>query len=365
MIAEKNAMSDEIERRQTVEPSLRTAVEALHALSPQKRSTAIELIRRLAESEGISVPVGPSQGLQAPTEGIPLWVAKLKSERYSERTIHMYRYRAERYLERDPLPTKLSIQRYLAERLEAVSPATVGNEQKALKSLFTFLQEEGLWLDNPMAKIKHIKVRYAEKQPPTSEDVLKVLGIDFWRRGDGEKFAMQVLLLATTGLRISEAAGVLKQDVDLDRGEVWVTGKGEKRRVVPLLPVTASALGGYIERHPSKSPYLFPGDTRTGHASIHNFEKTLRHACKRAGVVGFTPHQLRHFFATELLRDGAKLEVVSRILGHAGVGITADIYRHVRTGEMRDEVLAHGPLNGVKRLPAPKGRVNVALDSDK
>jgi site-specific recombinase XerD len=75
-------------------------------------------------------------------------------------------------------------------------------------------------------------------------------------------------------------------------------------------------------------------------------EKTLGQACARAGVRPFTPHQLRHFYATEMLRNGAKLEVVGRILGHRGIGVTADIYRHVLTGEMHEAVERFGPLKG-------------------
>ncbi len=125
------------------------------------------------------------------------------------------------------------------------------------------------------------------------------------------------------------------------------SGKGSKQRVVPLLSVTADTLNTYIKKYPSDSPFMFPGDTKTGHAEIHNAEKTLRHACVRVGVRPFTPHQLRHFYATEMLRRGAKLEVVGRrILGHSGIGVTADIYRHVRTEEMHEAVERFGPLNG-------------------
>jgi len=79
---------------------------------------------------------------------------------------------------------------------------------------------------------------------------------------------------------------------------------------------------------------------------IHNPEKTLRRACLRAGVTPFTPHQLRHLYATAMLRGGAKLEVVARILGHASVGVTADIYRHVAVAELHEEHLRFAPLNG-------------------
>lgn len=327
-------------------------IAAFEALSAKAREVAAATIRQLAEAEGISVPEAP-QWLKRPADGIPLWVAKLKGERYSPRTIYMYRYRAERYLEGDPAPTKLGVQKYLADRLEAVSPATVGNELKALKSLFKFLREEGLWPSNPIAKIGHIKVRYSEKQPPEVDDVLKVLGGRHMRQGDADKLIALVILLGTTGLRVSEAAGLLKRSVDLGRGEIRVVGKGDKPRMVPLLPVTAGALEAYVAKHPNDTPFVWPGRTKTGHCDIHNLEKTLRHACLRAGVRPFSPHGLRHFFATEALRDGAKLEVISKILGHSGVGITADVYRSVRPSEMRDEMLAHAPLNGgFKALPA-------------
>ena len=105
-----------------------------------------------------------------------------------------------------------------------------------------------------------------------------------------------------------------------------------------------------MRKNPGDSLFLFPGDTRTGHMNIHNLEKTLRRACLRAGVRPFTPHQLRHLYATEMLRGGAKLEVVARILGHASVGVTADIYRHVATAELHEEHIRFAPFNGSKKL---------------
>ena len=325
-------------------------IRALGQLSPQSREIASSLVRQLAEREGISVPLTASQGLQTPAEGMPLWLAKLRAERYSERTIHMYRYLAGRYLAKDPAPTKLGIQRYLADRLGQVSPALVSNERKALASLFGFLHQEGLWPVNPLNGIRHVRVRYRERLCPDIEDVVRVLEGSCARRKDTEKLRVLVLLLATTGLRITEAASIRKDGVNLDTLELRVTGKGDKARVVPLLPQTAEALGDYMKRRKGDSPYLFPGDTATGHTSIHNLEKTLRRACARVGVRPFTPHQLRHLYATHMLKNGAKLEIVSRILGHAGVGVTADIYRHIALAELHEEHLRFAPLNGAKAL---------------
>ena len=154
-------------------------------------------------------------GLQSPIEGIPLWVAKLRAERYSPRTVHMYGYLAGRYLERNPTPTKLEVQSYLAERLEEVSPALVSNERKALASLFSFLHSEGLWPSNPLNGVGHVRVRYRERLCPEIEDVLKVMEVGCSRKKDADKLRVLMLLLATTGLRITEAASLLRDSVNL------------------------------------------------------------------------------------------------------------------------------------------------------
>ena len=218
--------------------------------------------------------------------------------------------------------------------------------RKALRSLFSFLKKEGLRHDDPTEGIRHIRVPYNEKQYPSVDDVEKVLEVGCLRSNDTDKIRMLIRLIATTGLRLTEAASLRKDGIDFKANELRIMGKGRKLRVVPLLPQVAMAIKEYIERRPSDSPFAFPGRTRTGHAEIHNIEKTLKRACVRAGVEPFTPHQLRHLYATEMLRNGAKLEVVGRILGHSSIGITADIYRHVRTGEMHDEARRYAPMNG-------------------
>lgn len=92
--------------RQHIDANLEPTTRALRQLSPQSQETIATLVRQLAEREGINVPLSQAPGVQSPIDGVPLWVAKLKAERYSERTIHMYRYLATKYLDRDPEPTR-------------------------------------------------------------------------------------------------------------------------------------------------------------------------------------------------------------------------------------------------------------------
>lgn len=338
----------------TVNPLLESTVSALSALSPQNQELVTIMVRQLAEREGIVMAVGPSMGLQTPAEGIPLWVAKLKQESYSRRTIELYLQTVRSYLERDPTPTKLSIQQWLADRMEQVSTARASNDRKALRSLFSFLHGEGLWPQDPTAGLKHIKVRYRARELPSEEDVAKLMRYQCYRAKDTPKLQLMLVILVTTGLRISEAAGILKKNIDLDRSQLMVIGKGDKEGTVPLLPITAAAIREYAEANPNSSPFLFPGDTDGGYWSISSVEKTLRRASDKLGIKRITPHQLRHFFATYTLRGGAKLEVVSKILRHASVGITADIYRHVLTDEMHETVSRFAPLAGPVPLAIPE-----------
>jgi integrase/recombinase XerD len=324
---------------------LDVTIEILRRLSPDRQGLVLALVEQLAEAQGVTIQ--DNIGHLLPITHMDKWVTKLRSELRSERTIDMYRYLAGQFLKEYPDPTRLEVQQYLTERLDGgKSPAFVENIRKALASLFKFLYQEGLVPSNPIDGLKAIRVPYSERKLPSIEDIEAVLDVSFTRKKNADKMRTMVVLLMTTGLRLSEALSLRKDGVDFNAKEMTVVGKGGKQRVVPLLQVTADALAVYIRKYPTGSPFVFPGKTRTGHAEIHNAEKTLRHACVRAGVRPFTPHQLRHFYATEMLRNGAKLEVVGRILGHSSIGITADIYRHVLTDEMHEAVERFGPMNG-------------------
>jgi len=312
----------------TVHPMLEPTVRAMQGLSRQSQELIAMVVRQLAEREGVNVGVNTLQGLNTPAEGIPLWTAKLKLEGYSRQTIELYLLTVQSYLKRDPVPTRLSIQQWLAERMEQVSTARVSNDRKALRSLFSFLHSEGLWLNDPTIGLKHIRVRYRARELPDTADIAKLLQYRCYRSKDSPKFLTMLLLLVTTGLRLSEAASILKRNIDFEANEIKVIGKGNKERVVPVSPMTASLLKAWIEQD-GHSEWLFPANNSTGYLSEVSFEKTIKRVCKRNCIKPMTPHALRHYFATHNLKNGARLEVVSKILGHASTSITADIYVHI------------------------------------
>lgn len=318
---------------QDLEPMVR----AILMLSPASLELVTSLVTQLAQREGIDMGAARKSRISCPMDGVPLWTSKLKQESYSPGTIRVYTSTINMCLKILPTPSRLDLQQWLAKRMETCSPARVATDRKALRSLFSFLKEEGLWASDPTDRIKSIKVPRRSKEPPTLEEVCKLLEYECHGTEQTQKYRVMTQLLATTGLRLSEAASLRKDCVLFKKHELKVIGKGNKEGIVPMIAAAEVLLKGWLEEHPRKdSPYVFPGDGTSGYWSISSYEKTLKRACKQFGLGNFHPHTLRHFFATYTLSHGAKLEVVSKILRHASVGTTADIYRHVLTGEMHE-----------------------------
>ena len=238
-------------------------------------------------------------------------------------------------MQRDPNPTRLSIEGYIAQRLDEVSAARVNSEFKALRSFFKFLCGSGQIPTDPMASLELPKVTYSERELPAREDITKLLQGECYRKKDTTKFRTMTYLLANTGLRLGEACSIKKADVNFDKLEVKVMGKGRRQRVIPVSPYVAEVLRAWVKRD-GHSKWLFPADNAQGYWDEGSFEKTFRRQCRRYGVKPFTPHALRHFFATHSLRNGARLEVVSRLLGHASISTTVDIYTHIDREEIHE-----------------------------
>jgi site-specific recombinase XerD len=241
---------------------IESAIDKLRGLPIESQAAVCSIIDRLAEAEGVSC----HNEHKLPIGNIELWLTKLRSERKSERTIGLYEYLARRFLKGSPSPTRADVRGYLAKRIEETSPSSAETERKALASLFSFLCSAGLWHENPLEGVRHIGPRWGERERrcPTVEDIAKVLEAGCARARDSLKTRTVVILLATTGLRLTECMSLRQDCVDLEAKELRVLGKGGKRRVVPLLDSTAGALAAYLGERRPDSPFVFPGRTRTG-----------------------------------------------------------------------------------------------------
>jgi integrase/recombinase XerC len=142
----------------------------------------------------------------------------------------------------------------------------------------------------------------------------------------GKRDTAVLLLLYGAGLRIGEALGLTRAQAPAEgRDSLVVTGKGQKQRLVPLLPVVISAVDDYLDA----CPYELPGDgplfvgRRGGALGARQIQKRLQ---QLRGLLGLpdsaTPHALRHSFATHLLAGGGDLRSIQELLGHASLSTT-------------------------------------------
>ncbi len=153
-------------------------------------------------------------------------------------------------------------------------------------------------------------------------------------------------VLFSTGLRVSELTSLNKEDINIDRGEFSVLGKGRKLRIVFLSEHAKTRLKDYLFRRsdpynalfirysgPKPEEGLSPEKMRLSPRSV---ERLVDKYKKMAGIVKhFTPHTLRHSFATDLLEQGADLRSVQEMLGHKNVS-TTQVYTHVTNPRLRE-----------------------------
>lgn len=153
--------------------------------------------------------------------------------------------------------------------------------------------------------------------------------------------------LYSTGLRVSELAGLNRSQVDLDRCEFMVRGKGRKTRIVFLSDRAAEAIAKYLKarddnfdplflnyRHGKKGEDITLGEKRR--LSTVMVEYLVRGYARHAGIIKkVTPHVLRHSFATELLINGADIRSVQEMLGHASI-TTTQIYTHITNKRLKE-----------------------------
>jgi integrase/recombinase XerD len=224
-----------------------------------------------------------------------------------------------------------------------LSPTSAARAVVAVRGLHRFALRDGL-----------VEVDVArEVRPPTPPRRLpKAIGIDEVERLlEAAGYAGTVLsvrdralleVLYGTGARISEAVGLVVDDVDLDECSVLLAGKGGKQRRVPLGSYAARALAAYlVQARPvlaasgRGTPRIFL-NSRGGPLSRQSAWTVLRTAAERAGLdSGISPHTLRHSFATHLMEGGADVRVVQELLGHSSV-TTTQIYTLVTVDRLRE-----------------------------
>lgn len=281
------------------------------------------------------------------------FVYYLQAERgLSENTVESYKHDVLSFVadtEKDIKNIKKQdVQNYL-DRLNGLnlSTATVARKMSSLRMFFLFRIGEGLIDENPMANIESPKM---EKRLPKFLSVDEIETLIESVNGDF-KYSLRDItileLLYGCGLRVSELLNLREEDIFLKEDFIRVKGKGDKERIVPLGGKAKKSLIKYMtELRPvlnkRKSPFLFL--TRRGNQlSRMGLWKRFQEYIVKSGIKkDFTPHALRHSFATHLLERGATLRTVQLLLGHADIS-TTQIYTHIDRNYLRKIVSSYHP----------------------
>ncbi|QZH74825.1 MAG: tyrosine recombinase XerC [Erythrobacter sp.] len=227
-----------------------------------------------------------------------------------------------------------------ARRAEGIGNASAARELSALKGLIAFANEQTGAEPGAAPRLRGPRIKKGLPRPITPDEASNMVAEvaespeEEWI---GLRDAAVLLLMYGGGLRIAEALSLKARDLPLCETLV-VTGKGNKQRVVPLLPIVRDA----VARYTLACPWPLAGDTalfrgaKGGPLGQGMVQKAMARARRALGLPDTaTPHALRHSFATHLLSAGADLRSLQELLGHASLGST-QIYTQVDAAKMLD-----------------------------
>jgi site-specific recombinase XerD len=193
------------------------------------------------------------------------------------------------------------------------------------------------------------------RQVDEAQTALKHLSSQARRRETKRLFALRrdlclLTLLASTGLRISEALGIKFSDIDSADKSIRILGKGKKYRTVFFdLPALQKVLRDYLTARQALSvdhDMLFVSTKAYRPLQPRGVQKTLKAHLRTADLSCFaSPHTLRHTFASLAIERGANIKAVSQILGHSNCSITINLYTHLSNEHLRQVMQLCSPLS--------------------
>ena len=243
------------------------------------------------------------------------------------------------------------IRNWIVELVEnGITNRTINRKVSSLKAYYKFLLKIGTIDISPLVKHKALKTPTKIQVPFSQKEVADV--IERLQAGDDFESLRNLLvveLLYSTGMRRAELIGLTLESVDHSQGLIKVLGKRNKERNIPLLPKVQETLNAYLlERNAlasssNKDPLII---TKKG-VKIYDVlvYRIINHYFSEASnKLKVSPHIVRHSFATHLLNEGADLNIVKELLGHASLAST-QVYTHNSIAALKDVYRNAHPRN--------------------
>jgi tyrosine recombinase XerC len=232
---------------------------------------------------------------------------------------------------------------------EGNSNRSLARKATTLKEFFQFCFKNELINTNPAAQLKIPK--FEKKLPKffSQEEMAALLEIPDLSSKFGVRNKAILELIYSSGLRISEVASARMTQVNLSTKEIRVFGKGRKERIVPMGKTAINCLKNYIKIRgqfstEESSDILFLSKSGK-QLTANEIREILEHYLDLvAKTKGYSPHSIRHSFATHLLANGADLRAVQEMLGHTNLS-TTQLYTHLSLKEIKDVYKETHPRN--------------------
>ncbi len=231
-----------------------------------------------------------------------------------------------------------------------ISPRSQCRILSGVRAFYKYLYLDGYIKDDPTELLESPKLGDHLPEVLTTEEVDRLEQAIDLSKWEGQRNKAIIEVLFSCGLRVSELVNLKMSALYLDEQFVRITGKGSKERLVPISENAIKQLKyWFIDRShmnikPGEEDYVFL-NRRGAHLTRTMILIMIKRLGAEAGIQKtISPHTLRHSFATALLEGGADLRAIQSMLGHESIG-TTEIYTHIDTHTLREEILNHHPRN--------------------
>ena len=262
----------------------------------------------------------------------------------------LFRYLAVEHV--DVLDVKLEDLEHFAAFISdlGIGPRSLARILSGVRQFYRFLVIDGYLEVDPTELLE------SPKQPDHLPEVLSTAEVDLLEQAidlskwEGHRNRAIIEVLFSCGLRVSELTNLKLSNLYIEEQYIRVMGKGSKERLVPISPRALDELNyWFADRNvmkikPGEEDYVFL-NRRGQHLTRTMILIMIKRYAVEAGIKKtISPHTLRHSFATSLLEGGADLRAIQAMLGHESIG-TTEIYTHIDTSILRQEILEHHPRN--------------------
>ncbi len=231
-----------------------------------------------------------------------------------------------------------------------LSNRSINRKISVLRSYFNFLLKIGEIDKNPLKNHKPLK-EDKKVQVPFSENEINLLlnGNYFTKDYEGTMIKTLIELFYSTGLRLSEVTNLKTSSVDLINRKIKVLGKRNKERIIPIIDPLKNQLFKFQELkreiiEESENEFFFVDKKNLKLKNIYVYKLVNNYLNKVSTKSKRSPHMLRHSFATHLLNNGADINSVKELLGHASLAAT-QIYTHTSMEKIKSIYKKSHPRN--------------------